>query len=85
MPIQKRHLAPDFGVGRQIRILEILHICLRFESAVRLELGHKLPLLDGHLIEKKGDNRGAVVLKFLRWAVADLESKYQVHVIALGR
>jgi hypothetical protein len=48
VPIQKRHLAPDFGVGRRIRILEIFHICLRFESTARLELGRKLPFLDGH-------------------------------------
>jgi hypothetical protein len=48
VPTQKRHLAPDFGVGRRLRILEILHIFLRFESTVRLELGHKLPFLHGH-------------------------------------
>jgi hypothetical protein len=48
VPIQKRHLAPDFGVGRRIRILEIFHICLRFESAARLELGRNLPFLDRH-------------------------------------
>jgi hypothetical protein len=48
VPIQKRHLAPDFGVGRRIRILEIFHICLRFESGARLELGRNLPFLDRH-------------------------------------
>jgi hypothetical protein len=45
---KKRHLAPDFGVGQRIRILEIFHICLRFEFAARLELGRKLPFLDGY-------------------------------------
>ena len=41
--IRKRHLAPDFRVGRRIRILKIFDIFLRFESAGRLELGRNLP------------------------------------------
>jgi hypothetical protein len=48
VPIHKRHLSPDFGVGRQIQILKISPIFLRFESAARLELGRNLPFLDGH-------------------------------------
>jgi hypothetical protein len=46
--VQKRHLALDFSVGRRFRILEIFHIFLRFESAVRLEIGHNPPSLDEH-------------------------------------
>jgi hypothetical protein len=47
VPNQRRHLAPDFGVGRRIRILDIFRICLRFESTARLEIGHNLPVLEG--------------------------------------
>lgn len=49
MYTQKRHLTLDFGVGRQIRILGIVHICLRFKSDARLELGRNLPFLGAHL------------------------------------
>ena len=57
MPTQKRHLTPDFCVGRRIRILKIFHIFLWFDSAVRLELGRKLPFLDGHRVKMRGADK----------------------------
>lgn len=32
MPIQKRRLSPDFGVGQKVQILKIFNILFRFES-----------------------------------------------------
>jgi enoyl-CoA hydratase/carnithine racemase len=72
VPIQKRHLAPDFGVGRWFRILEIFHIFLRFESTARLELGHKLPFLDGHWRRDEGLMTNNAVLYDVQEGVATL-------------
>jgi hypothetical protein len=44
---------PNFVVGRQIRILDIFPICLRFEYEARLELGRNLPTLDDPNARKK--------------------------------
>lgn len=46
--ILKRHISPDFHVGRWIQILKILNIFLRFESTCRLELRRNLPFQDRH-------------------------------------
>jgi hypothetical protein len=60
VPIQKRHFSPDFCVGQQIQVLEILTIFLRFGFVARLELGRDSPFLDGHyLAEKWIKNNGA--------------------------
>jgi hypothetical protein len=50
VPVHKRRLPPDFGVGQWIQLLEIYGIFLRVESIARLELGRDSPFLDRHYL-----------------------------------